>query len=117
MNEVLDARSRRGYAELTDSGILAGRRQSLSCSSNHAGRTRLMGEIIRRFPVVRLHSVRMDEGMLTYFELVEPLMMIETHMTYEERLRLFEVARWLPRHFVACEVGSYLGASTSFLAA
>jgi predicted O-methyltransferase YrrM len=49
--------------------------------------------------------------------LLEPLFMIDTHMTFEERLRLFGLALSLRTGFVACEVGSYLGASTCFLAA
>ena len=38
-------------------------------------------------------------------------------MSMEERIALLAVALELPRGFVACEVGSYLGASTCFLAA
>ena len=49
--------------------------------------------------------------------LLEPLFMIDTHMTFDERLRLFGLAHSLHEGFVACEVGSYLGASTCFLAA
>jgi len=49
--------------------------------------------------------------------LIEPLFMIDTHMAFEERLKLFVQAMALPAGFVACEVGSYVGASTSFLAA
>lgn len=51
------------------------------------------------------------------FPLLEPLFMIDTHMSFEERLKLFMLAATLPGGFVACEVGSYVGASTCFLAA
>jgi predicted O-methyltransferase YrrM len=51
------------------------------------------------------------------FPLLEPLFMIDTHMTFEERLKLFTLGTSLPVGFVACEIGSYFGASTSFLAA
>jgi len=44
-----------------------------------------------------------------------PLFLIETHMTMEERLALLARAMELPAGFVACEIGSYLGASTCFL--
>lgn len=49
--------------------------------------------------------------------LIEPLFMIDTHLTFEERVGLFGMGFQLPHGFVACEIGSYLGASTSFLAA
>jgi len=51
------------------------------------------------------------------FSLIEPLFMIDTHMSFEERVSLFMMAASLSEGFVACEVGSYLGASTCFLAA
>jgi predicted O-methyltransferase YrrM len=51
------------------------------------------------------------------FPLLEPLFMIDTHMSYEERLKLFSLATSLPQGFVVCEIGSYLGASTAFLGA
>jgi predicted O-methyltransferase YrrM len=51
------------------------------------------------------------------FPLIEPLFMIDTHMSFEERVTLFMLAASLGEGFVAGEVGSYLGASTSFLAA
>ncbi len=49
--------------------------------------------------------------------LIEPLFMIDTHMSYEERMKLFTLAVTLQEGFVACEIGSYVGSSTSFLAA
>jgi predicted O-methyltransferase YrrM len=42
---------------------------------------------------------------------------IPTHMTPSERLMLVQVALGLPQDFVVVEIGSYLGASTAFLAA
>ena len=67
--------------------------------------------VVRR----RLLSGEAHEGYI--FPLLEPLFMIDTHMTFEERLKLFGLAHSLRVEFVACEVGSYLGASTCFLAA
>ena len=49
--------------------------------------------------------------------LLEPAFMIDTHLSFEERLKLFNLAAALPIGFIVCEIGSYLGASTSFLAA
>ncbi|MEX0675481.1 MAG: class I SAM-dependent methyltransferase [Pirellulales bacterium] len=63
----------------------------------------------------RLLKGDIPEGYI--FPLLEPLFMIETHMSFEERIKLFSLAASLPINFVACEVGSYLGASTCFLAA
>jgi predicted O-methyltransferase YrrM len=77
-----------------------------------------MVKVTRQFPVVRLHNLRMEESEVPNFQLIEPLLTIPTHMTFEERLKLFEVGMTLlPQPFVACEVGSYVGASTGFLAA
>ena len=42
---------------------------------------------------------------------------IPTHMPVRERLVLMQTALGLPENFVVLEVGSYLGASTAFLAA
>jgi predicted O-methyltransferase YrrM len=69
---------------------------------------------------VRVIQRRLLEGDLpeTYiFPLLEPLFMIDTHMSFEERIKLFSLAASLPVGFIACEVGSYVGGSTSFLAA
>jgi predicted O-methyltransferase YrrM len=74
-------------------------------------------EILKEMPAVRLHFLHIRPGQEKYVELLKPLMMIETHMTFEERIRLFEVAMSQPKGFVGCEIGSFLGASTSFLAA
>lgn len=74
-------------------------------------------EILKEMPAVRLHFLHIRPGQEMFVELLKPLMMIETHMTFEERIRLFEVAMSQPKGFVGCEIGSFLGASTSFLAA
>ncbi|HZK82391.1 MAG TPA: class I SAM-dependent methyltransferase [Humisphaera sp.] len=58
---------------------------------------------------------RIIEGDESAIRMLEPLFAIETHMSMEERLRLFSVANGLRQGFVACEIGSYLGASTCFL--
>jgi predicted O-methyltransferase YrrM len=63
----------------------------------------------------RLFTVSSRDSYL--IPLLEPLFAIETHMSFEERLRLFELAAARGQGFVACEVGSYFGASTCFLAA
>ncbi len=47
---------------------------------------------------------------------LEPLFLIPTHITFEERLALFELAGSLPPEFIAIEIGSYVGASSSFIA-
>lgn len=58
------------------------------------------------------HLIEGDENIV---RLIEPYFSIETHMSFQERLRLFAVATSLPPGFIACEIGSYLGASTCFL--
>jgi predicted O-methyltransferase YrrM len=63
--------------------------------------------------VVQRRPITLDESV---FPLVEGLFAVETHMTMEERIRLLEIGSLLPQRFVACEVGSYVGASTGFLA-
>ena len=45
------------------------------------------------------------------------LFSIFTHLTERERLLLYETSRALPDNAVVVETGSYLGASTCFLAA
>lgn len=69
---------------------------------------------------VRVVQRRLLEGDIPgayVFPLIEPLFMIDTHMSFDERLKLFGLAASLPAGSVTCEVGSYLGASTCFLAA
>ena len=65
------------------------------------------------FPVVTARSLAVPRNIAA---LIEPLFLIETHMTFEERCELFRTARRLPAGFRALEIGSYLGASTAFLA-
>lgn len=67
--------------------------------------------------VVQRRILTADSSEAYIFPLLEPLFAIETHMTFEERLRVFNAALQLRVGFAACEVGSYLGASTCFLAA
>jgi predicted O-methyltransferase YrrM len=64
--------------------------------------------------VVQRCAIQVEEDLLP---LVGPLFAVETHMSCEERIALMSTALDLPRGFVACEVGSYVGASAGFLAA
>jgi predicted O-methyltransferase YrrM len=70
----------------------------------------------RSILMVQRRVVTVKESEAALFELIEPLFMIDTHMSLEERLHLFRLAWSLPSRFVACEIGSYVGASTAFLA-
>jgi predicted O-methyltransferase YrrM len=76
-----------------------------------------MTQISRFIRVVqrRLVNYKVEEGHI--LPLIEPLFMIDTHLTYDERMALFSLGLSLPTGFVACEIGSYVGASTSFLVA
>jgi predicted O-methyltransferase YrrM len=76
-----------------------------------------MTQIVKFVRVVQRRRLACDaeEGQL--LPLLEPLFSIDTHMTFEERLQLYRLGVSLPVGFVVCEIGSYLGASTSFLAA
>jgi predicted O-methyltransferase YrrM len=47
---------------------------------------------------------------------VHALFAIPTHLSTQERLSLFQCAANLPTGFTAVEIGSYVGASTAFLA-
>jgi predicted O-methyltransferase YrrM len=69
---------------------------------------------IERFVTVVQRRVLEAEESL--FLKVEHLFAIETHMSMEERVALLDVGMKMPPGFVACEVGSYVGASTAFLA-
>ena len=73
--------------------------------------------ITRYVPVVQRRGVTVEEGDVETLRLLEPLFGIETHMFFEERIALFHLGRAAPHGFVACEIGSYLGGSTGFLAA
>ena len=63
--------------------------------------------------VVQRRPLMVDEQL---FPLIEHLYSIESHTSFEERNLLFQTAIHLSRNFVACEIGSYLGSSTCFLA-
>jgi predicted O-methyltransferase YrrM len=76
------------------------------------GRTAKVVELF--VPVIQRRLLRIDPRLLA---LIEPLFLIETHLSFEERLLLLETALELPNDFLVCEIGSYLGASTAFLAA
>lgn len=76
------------------------------------GRTANVVELF--VPVIQRRLLKIDPRILA---LIEPLFLIETHLSFEERLFLFDTALGLPNDFLACEIGSYLGASTAFLAA
>lgn len=65
-------------------------------------------------PVVQRRLIAMEYTLLPLFG---PLFAIETHMSMEERIQLAALALNLPEGFSACEIGSYLGAGTCFLAA
>jgi predicted O-methyltransferase YrrM len=67
--------------------------------------------------VVTRRGFGLDESQAVIFPIIEPLFRIETHMSFEERMELFRLALLLQPGFVACEIGSYLGASTAFLGA
>jgi predicted O-methyltransferase YrrM len=74
--------------------------------------------VIQKFiSVVHRRRLAIDSSKADTLSLIEPLFAIDTHMSFEERCHFFEMATSLPGGFVACEIGSYLGASTCFLAA
>jgi hypothetical protein len=64
--------------------------------------------------VTQRRKLTIDDALLP---LMGPLFAIETHMSMEERVVLGTTALSLPDGFVACEIGSYVGASSCFLAA
>jgi hypothetical protein len=73
--------------------------------------------IRRKFiTVVRREPFEFDDSEMELAGRLEAACLIETHMSCKERLALYMHAHSLPPGFVACEVGSYLGASTTFLA-
>jgi predicted O-methyltransferase YrrM len=75
--------------------------------------------LVERFvSVVQRRNLGIDESEAFLFPILEPLFRIETHMSFDERLCLFGLTwQLLPKGFVVCEVGSYYGASTAFMAA
>jgi predicted O-methyltransferase YrrM len=76
-----------------------------------------MTQFSRFVRVVQRHLLTAEVAQGHIVPLIEPLFMIDTHLTFQERLQLFDLSTRLPHGFVACEIGSYMGASTSFLAA
>ena len=64
--------------------------------------------------VAQRRILTIEDSLLPLFA---PLFAIETHMSMEERTQLASLALTLPERFAACEIGSYLGASTCFIAA
>jgi predicted O-methyltransferase YrrM len=73
--------------------------------------------VVRFISSVQRRQLGLNASVAPLFDLFEPLFMIDTHMSFEERVGLMAVAFSLRKGFVACEIGSYLGASTAFLAA
>lgn len=76
-----------------------------------------MAQISKFVRVVQRRKVLVEELQGHILPLIEPLFMIDTHLSFEERAHLFGLSSQLPNGFVACEIGSYVGASTAFLAA
>jgi len=72
-----------------------------------------MSEQVRMtIPIVTVSDVTLPRWMTPY---AKQLFGIPTHMTFQERLVLFQTAINLPMGFSVLEIGSYLGASTAFL--
>src|SRR5580700_5787249 len=63
-------------------------------------------------PIVTVSDVTLPRWMTPH---AKRLFGIPTHMTFQERLLLFQTALNLPQGFSVLEIGSYLGASTAFL--
>jgi predicted O-methyltransferase YrrM len=76
-----------------------------------------MAQLSKFVRVVQRRKMLVEELQGFVMPLIEPLFMIDTHLSFEERAQLFGLATQLPNGFVACEIGSYVGASTAFLAA
>lgn len=64
-------------------------------------------------PVVTVSEMALPRWMTPF---AKHLFGIPTHMTAQERLLLFQTAFALPQGFTIVEIGSYLGASTAFMA-
>lgn len=72
-----------------------------------------MSETVRMtLPIVTVSDVTLPRWMTPF---AKHLFGIPTHMTFQERLLLFQTAMNLPLGFSVLEIGSYLGASTAFL--
>jgi predicted O-methyltransferase YrrM len=76
-----------------------------------------MAQICKFIRVVQRQVLIVEEGQGFFLPLMEPLFMIDTHLSFDERVQLFGLTAKLPQNFVACEIGSYVGSSTCFLAA
>lgn len=64
-------------------------------------------------PIVTVADMQLPRWMSPF---AKQLFAIPTHLTLQERLRLMELALNLEDGFTVVEIGSYLGASTAFLA-
>jgi predicted O-methyltransferase YrrM len=76
-----------------------------------------MAQFSKFVRVVQRQVLIVEELQGFILPVIEPLFMIDTHLSFEERVQLFGLAFKLPQNFVVCEIGSYFGASTCFLAA
>src|SRR5262245_32789138 len=73
-------------------------------------------QVTKYINVVHRRLIDFDDSESDIIAQLEVAFAIETHMTFAERIELFRLACSLPQGFTACEVGSYVGASTMFLA-
>jgi predicted O-methyltransferase YrrM len=80
-------------------------RRSRLLSAMMTGWARPMRPLVGRYPLLFFNR-----------ELLRKTDSIFTHLTKEEKLILFLLARAVPKGGVAVEIGSYLGASSCFLA-
>ncbi|MBI9084343.1 MAG: class I SAM-dependent methyltransferase [Desulfobacterales bacterium] len=69
--------------------------------------------VVASVKVVTEHVLELEPHVLAA---VEPLFSIPTHLSMAERLYLLKTGSQLDEVFIACEIGSYVGASTAFLA-
>ncbi len=81
---------------------------------DHPAGAQAESQIQKFVPVVQRCLLATEPRLLP---LLEPLFLVPTHMSFQERLALFNAARSLRPGFTACEVGSCVGASACFLAA
>jgi predicted O-methyltransferase YrrM len=73
-------------------------------------------QVFKYINVVHRRLIDFDDSESDVIAQLEVASLIETHMTFEERIEMFRLACSLPQGFTACEIGSYVGASTMFLA-
>ena len=69
-----------------------------------------------------VHKVKILQEKVIHYLFLKKHNLIEadtifTHLTTQEKRKLFELARELPKNSYAVEIGSYLGASTCFISA